>query len=1183
MNTTLLKTFGQKARTLLIDGVTRKLHYWGFDKDGGGTESPESIPGGYLFREGVFDDTTVPHLWRSLEDAINKNGLNEVAERAAYIWFNRLMALQILGKNNYEQPLLEPVSIEEQTPLLVKRARGGQYDFLNPTEQERLKKILMDYEKETQAFAMLLIGFCHNHSLLNRVFGSIDDYTELLLPDDILSSGGFLDLLNNGDYITDDDYKQVELIGWLYQFYISEKKDQVFKKFKDGKKAEPKDIPAATQIFTPSWIVKYMVENTVGKIWLEKHPQSPIKESLKYLVEAADNNETPEPIIEEVKDLKLLDPAAGSGHILVEGFELLYKMYLEEYYPADEAVESILQHNLYGLDIDLRAAQLAQFAVLMKAAQYCPDLLKKNIIPHIYAMPGPVHFTKEDVQLFLGNEGVAFVKPLQDLLHLMLQAQNLGSIMQFDINEEARSYLLRQLTQWKVRKDLDLLQQELLTKLMPYLQVLEVLTQQYEAVAANPPYMGQTNMNGALKTYVNRNYSKSKSDLFAVFMDVCYKLLKQKGRYGMINPQSWMFLSSYEELREDLLTHQKLDSMLHLGPRAFNELGGEVVQNTSFIIQRNFVGDAKGTYYRLVHYRSSEEKRQAFIHTTDVFSEVYQKDFSYITGSPISYWVTEKVQDIFSKNKSLGELETIKQGMATSDNSRFLKEWHEVSYCKIGFGISNREEAIKSKKKWFPYNKGGGYKKWYGNQQTIVNWENDGFEIREYTSRLPQGTDVRLKSKEYYFKESVTWSSISTNSFAVRFSPEGFIFDVGGSSLFPGKKYINFYISLLCSNLANFFLGTLNPTLNFQIKDVKALPIIFDDNNAINALALENIKISKLDWDSRETSWNYSRCPIIDGSDSLEGSFLKWINQICKSFSQLHKNEVELNRLFIKIYGLQDELQPDVALQDITILQDELDYDSLGKHESPFNEGLLPIKKDVVIQQFISYGIGCFMGRYRLDKPGLQIAHPNPAREEVGTYSYTSPATGENHQIEIDEDGILPLMGRKGNFVDDIYNRLRQFLAAVWGESTLTQNINFMQECLNQDLEDYLVKKFWGFHVRTYSKKPIYWLFSSKKGAFQALVYMHRMNRFTAEKLRDKYLLKHIQFLEQETNRMEANMTGLAKSEQKKLDQLRKDLRECNDYDLLLKDIATKQIEFDLDDGVTSNYELFKGVVVPIK
>ncbi|RZK21907.1 MAG: BREX-1 system adenine-specific DNA-methyltransferase PglX, partial [Flavobacterium sp.] len=701
------------------------------------------------------------------------------------------------------------------------------------------------------------------------------------------------------------------------------------------------------------------------------------------------------------------------------------------------------------------------------------------------------------------------------------------------------------------------------TNLKPYLNVLQVLTAKYEAIAANPPYMGQKNMNGILKTYANKHYPRSKGDLFAVFMDVCYGLLKKLGRYGMINPQSWMFLSSYEELREDLLAHQILESMLHLGPRTFDELGGEVVQNTSFIIQKRFVKEAKGTYYRLVSYRSTEEKRQAFSHTSDIFSEKYQQDFSYITGSPISYWVTKNVQNIFLKNKSLGEIETIKQGMATSDNGRFLKEWHEVDYNKIGLGLNDREVAKRSKKKWFPYNKGGGYKKWYGNQQTVVNWENDGFEIREYTSRLPQGSDVRLKSKEYYFKESVTWSSISTNSFAVRYSPKGFIFDVGGSSLFPGEKYISFYVSLLCSNLANFFLGTLNPTLNFQIKDVKALPIIIDDNKAINSHSLENIRISKLDWDSRETSWEFSRSPLLNGCDNFEGSFFQWVSQLQKSFFQLHQNEVELNQIFINIYGLQDELQPDVALEDITILQDELDYNALSQLQQPYSKQLLPIKGDVVIQQFISYAIGCFMGRFRLDKSGLQVAHPNPTLEELEAYTYTSPVTSESYRIEIDEDGIVPLMGSKGNFADDAYNRLRQFLVAVWGENTLTQNINFMQDCLNQDLEEYLVKRFWSYHVRTYNKKPIYWLFSSKKGAFQALVYMHRMSRFAAEKLRDKYLLKHIQFMEQEIARMEGNMTSLSKSDQKRLDQLRKDLQECNDYDLLLKDIATKQIEFD--------------------
>lgn len=1178
MNTGLLKTFGQKARTLLIDGVTRKLHYWGFDKDGNVTEQPESKYGGYIFREGVFDDPTVPHLWQSLKEEVSKEGLHEVAERAAYIWFNRLMALQILGKNGYEQPLLEPVSVEEQTPVLVKRARSGQYDFLNKTEQERLKKILTDYEKETQAFAILLIGFCHSHSLVNRVFGSIDDYTELLLPDDILSSGGFLDLLNNGGYITDEDYKQVELIGWLYQFYISEKKDQVFKKFKAGKKAEAKDIPAATQIFTPNWIVKYMVENTVGKIWLEKHPDSPVKGQMQYLVEASGNNETPEPIIDEVKDLKLLDPASGSGHILVEGFELLYKIYLEEYYPSDEAVENILEHNLFGLDIDLRAAQLAQFAVLMKAAQYHPDVLNKNILPHIYAMPAPVHFTKEDVQLFLGEGGTAYIKPLQDAMHLMLQAQNLGSIMQFDLNEEARGYILEQLRHWKERKDLDLLQQELLSKLTPYLQVLEVLTQQYEAIAANPPYMGQSNMNGVLKSYINAYYPATKSDLMTVFMEVVMKLLPSSGKMGMINLPSWMFLFSFEEFRAELISNYHFPSLIHIGRGAFGSDFGSV----SFCIEKSKSNGRSGVYRRLfrdfVKVESVSIKEKRFLDLDYGYNKTFQESFFKIPGAPFAYWISDEEKEKYLNGNILSNEFFPKKGLDTGENEKFLREWHEVSFKKSSC-IDNVRDA-----KWLPYNKGGDYRKWYGNRNLFINWEDDGKEIKSrknWKSKKPS-----LRNQGYYFREGFTWTTVSIGGFSARYTPSGCLFDNGGSTLFANENL--FYAGgLINSVIGKRYLEFLSPTLNFQPGDIGRILLIESDTylNKIERLVKENIEISKLDWDSRETSWEFqSNYMLSILKTNLQKSFEDWLGNVSKHFFQLYYNETQLDNLFIEIYDLEDSLLPNLSLKEVTILQEEIDFEKLEALEEPYENQLVPIKKDVPIQQLISYAIGCFMGRYHLDKPGLQIAHPNPAPEEVETYAYTSQATGESHQIEIDEDGIIPLMGSKGNFRDDAHNWLRQFLVAVWGEETLTQNINFIQECLNQDLEDYLVKKFWSYHVRTYSKKPIYWLFSSKKGAFQALVYMHRMNRFTVEKLREKYLLKqHIPFLKQEIARMETNLTSLSKGEQKKLDQLRKDLQECNDYDLLLKDIAAKQIEFDLDDGVTRNYELFKGVVAPIK
>lgn len=1181
MNTANLKTFGQKARTLLIDGVSRKLAYWGFQSNGTITHEPQPVPGGYIFREDVFDDEEVPKQWQKLKECFNDEGFTEIAERAAYIWFNRLMAMQILGKNDYDLPLLEPVSLEEQTPKLLKRARSGSYEFLTPAEAGRLKKVLTDYEKERTAFGILLIGYCHSHQVLKRVFGAIDDYTELLLPDDILSAGGFLDLLNNGGYITEDDYKQVELIGWLYQFYISEKKDAVFKKLKDGKKAEAADIPAATQIFTPNWIVKYMVQNTVGKIWLELHPGSPIKGEMAYLVETAAGNEAAESIIGEVADLKLLDPAVGSGHILVEGFDLLYKMYVEEYYPAGEAVESILQKNLWGLDIDLRAAQLAQFAVLIKAAQYHPDVLKTDLLPHIYHMPAPVHFTKEDIHLFLGDEGAKYSEPLQKAVHLMLGAQNLGSIMQFDWSDDCRNFILEKHNAWKGRTDLDILEQSVFTNLKPYLDVLEVLTRKYEAIAANPPYMGHSNMNGLLKSYVNQNYPTAKSDLMTVFMILIKQLANSGGMIGMINLPSWMFLSSFEELRLELVSNCFIKSLLHLGRGVFGSDFGSV----AFCIENSKPCERKGIYRRLftehVNVDNIRTKEERFLNSAFGFYQNHQDNFSKIPGTPIVYWASDKTTALFA-NKQLGDFIDTRVGTVTGNNDLYIRAWHEVDFQKVGLRIEDRKQALSSNKKWFPQAKGGIERKWYGNLETLVDWEEDGKRLRTTMHEDGKRLLAHNLNLEYIFKPFIGWSAITAGVFGCRYHPKGLLFNNASACAFTDLN-IYYNLGLLCSKVTKHFLSILSPTLNFLPGNIDAIPYLISYETIVETLVQECILISVNDWNSQETSWDFQFSPLLTDRPILEQSYHHWLRQSSQQFFQLHINEEELNRIFINIYGLEDELQPDVALEDITILQDELDYEGLKKLAPPYDGQLLPIKKEVVIQQFISYAIGCFMGRYRLDNPGLQIAHPLPTEEELKPYSYTSPSTAETNTFTIDEDGIIPLMGSKGNFPDDAANKMREFLRMIWGEETLTQNINFIQESLNADLDDYLVKKFWTYHVRTYSKKPFYWLFSSRKGAFQALVYMHRMNRFTAEKLRDKYLIKHIQFLQQEIDRMERNLTALSRTEQRTLDTLRKDLIECNEYDLVLKDIATRQIEFDLDDGVTKNYELFKGVVAPIK
>lgn len=722
-----LKTFAQQARTILMRGVENRLRYWGFTGKGADGEEPAPLDGGYMFRGEPFDDPAVPPLWRSLKSAIAWHGFDNVMEEAAYTWFNRIMAIHILSKNGYEQPLLSFAQGLMHTPAILQQARQGHYSFLNAAEQQRVKPLLADFSEDSSAFAILLIGYCHSHPLISRVFGSIDDYTELLLPDDMLSDQGFLHLLNTTDAIPEAQYREVELIGWLYQFYISKKKDEVFAGFKKNRKAEAAEIPAATQIFTPNWIVKYMVENTVGKLWLDLHPGSPLKAGMRYLVEG-DQAEYSHPIIREAREIKLLDPACGSGHILVEGFDLLFRMYKEEYYADEEAVASILQHNLFGLDIDKRAAQLARFALLLKAAQVFPAVLKRGWLPNIFAMPEACNFSRQEILDFLGRDGMAYEQPLTAALSLMQQAQNLGSIMRFDLPEEARTFILNRLHSLQQNPAPSFHEQAVLPRITPFLRVMEILTDRYEAVAANPPYMGQKNMNGGLKAYVNDHYPVSKSDLFAVFMEVCTELLVKNGLYGMINQQSWMFLSSYEALRKFVLEKQHIRSMLHLGPRTFDELSGEVVQNTAFVIENEFQEQASGNYFRLVDYRSSEEKHVNFINRSGAFLNISQTNFSKIPGHPIAYWASNRIIQSFSSDK-IGQVLTTREGMATSDNERFLRLWHEINFSMISFNCTSEEDSVNCNK-WFPYNKGGEYRKWYGNNEFCVEYEKKGFNIK---------------------------------------------------------------------------------------------------------------------------------------------------------------------------------------------------------------------------------------------------------------------------------------------------------------------------------------------------------------------------------------------------------------------------------------------------------------------
>jgi len=1189
MNT---KTFAQQARRLLIDGVAKKLLYWGFDTKGNIVETPQKVSGGYSFRGEVYDDPNVLRLWESLKIAVQHKTIEVVVEEAAYTWFNRIMALRIMAKNGYEPALLVNAEGLEHTPVLLQKARQGQYSFLNKVEQDRLKKIIGDYSKDQEAFSILLVGYCHSNTMLNNVFGKIDDYTELLLPDNMLQDSGFLHLLNTTDAISDAEYQEVELIGWLYQFYISERKDEVFASFNKGKKAEAKDIPAATQIFTPNWIVKYMVQNTAGKIWLDKKPNSPLRASMKYLVEnERDNNSSNDTvipsaveglIINNVEELTLIDPAAGSGHILVEGFDLLYQMYKEEYYTSEEAVESILKNNLFGLDIDDRAAQLATFAILLKAAKYYRDIFSKGWLPNVYAMPEEKIFSIQEIKDFLGPDGIAYTEELDAALRLMKQAKNLGSVMKLSVSVEAQNFIDKRFNELKNIEYQDINLQGIFQNIKTYIPVLLLLTKKYTAVVANPPYMGQGTMNAALKNYVNANYPLSKTDLFAVFMEVALDMNVKKGLMGMINQHSWMFLSSYEKLREHILSNYGIVNMLHLGPRTFEELSGEVVQSTAFVIE-NDNKIKKATYYRLIDYKVLNEKEANFLNRNNEYKNITQDNFEKIPGGLFGYWLSKNAISNFTDSQVLKVKGDTRQGMATSDNKRFLRFWTEVEYKRLGLNITTREESKLSLKRWFPYNKGGSFRKWFGNQDYVVDWENDGDRIINYASSLYGSASRTVKSMSEYFKPSLSWSKVSSSSFALRYYPSGFIFDVAGCCIFHQNKEDEiFNLALLNSVVGKLYLKILSPTLNYEAGSLANFPIVNAKNGFSSILPQNCIAISKKDWDSSETSWDFTNSPLLNESNSFNSAFQKWQEYVTKDFFQLHSNEEELNRIFIDIYGLKDELTPEVVLKDITILQKELNGKDLEKLEPLFREQgskaiELPINKAEVVSQFISYAIGLFMGRYRLDKPGLNIAHPNPTAEELESY------TNKNGKITIDEDAIVPLMGKNCNFPDDALQQINQLLDTIWGHETRIENNNFIQECLGKELEKFLVKDFYKYHCKMYKNKPIYWLFSSKTGAFQVLVYMHRMNAFTVEKIRANYMLEHLKNLRSEESMLQSNSATLNSQDAKRLDQIRKDLIECEAYDMELKNVADLQINFDLDDGVTTNYAKFESVLAKIK
>ncbi len=1216
MDTSGLESFAQNLRTDLLKGVRQRLRYWGFKEDGTVEEAPEEVEGGYVFRGEVHDDPGVPKKWRALKNAINRHDLDHVAEEAAYTWFNRLVAIRILEKNGHMTDVLGYADGTEQ-PAVLYRAKDGVIDVLGEDGTQDVRDAILDSDDD-RAFRQLLIGVCHDSDLLNDVFGRLNDFTELLLPTGLLQPDGVIEELVTTGAISDEDYEQVELIGWLYQFYISEKKDEVYD---SSGKFEPEDIPAATQIFTPHWIVRYMVENTIGREWLDKYPDSDLREEMEYLVEPEDY-EPQDPIFDDLSELELFDPAAGSGHILVVGFDLLMEMYRERGYTDREAVAQILTENLKGLEIDRRAAQLARFALLMKAAQYDRRALDRDDLrPEVYAMPGPRDFSTSDLRAYLGDDVFdAHGAEVKDALDLIAEhGQNVGSALKMDLSDDARETVAQCVSEWDEKTQngtAQLDEQALHQELRGYLKPLLLLVENYPAVAMNPPYMSRGQMNGALKNYAQNHYARSDGDLFAVFMEIGTRRTQSAGRLGMINQQSWMFLSSYEDLRMQVLDTTHIESMIHLGAGAFDEIGGEVVQSTAFVLQNKLPQECTGTYFRLIDMSSSGAKQKAFEARQNRYSHVDQRDFEKIPQSPIAYWVPPEVIAAYEANPLLEETSKPRVGLQTGDNSRFLRHWPEVSAANVCFKKVSQGEAKEGNKRWFRYNKGGGRSRWYGNLNFVVDWKNNGREIKQYS-----GSYVRNES--FYFKKGISFPKISSSKFFCYVNPEGVIFDNAANSIFPPEGEFNSVFSFLNSVVAEYLLSVSNPTVNFQVGNLARLPFKSPEGKRrqqIQSLTEEAIRLTEGEANSWETSWDFKQHSLVlQDSASLEAAYNTRIEQATDDFLRLHANEEELNELFIDLYGLEDELTPRVALDDITILEDELDRDALEEldderddlSDDELRQRFLEddpddalFKVEVPIRQFLSYGIGLMMGRYRLGHDGLHIAHPNPSDDELAPCDVpvplSPPETNGTEQFEIDDDAIVPLMGKDSPFSDDAVYRMREIVRLIWGEDTLTENLNFINHAISvgrgrglvrdyeKTMEEWLVGDFWDWHKSLYSvpyygKKPIYWLFQSPEGHFQVLVYMHRMDKFTPQRIRQDYLQRYQEWLRREIESLESEgEETLSGDDAKRLDTLREAAADCREYDAILKNVADQQIEIDLDDGVQNNYPKFGDAVADL-
>ena len=1178
MNKTAIKNFAIWARNKLIADVSYDARLIGITEDGIAKPLPQSFGGTQFFDIGTAEpysisgeavrqrDKLIGVIQQKEKDTDYKTAYQYVIEEVAYTWFNRLIAIRFMEVNDYLPSHIRVLSSEsgKLEPDLVTTPFDAELPF-TAEEEAQIFQLKQD-NKLDEVFRILFLKQCNAlNEILPALFEKTKNYTELLLSLSVIDQDGVVYHLIHD--IPEDDFNierggQVEIIGWLYQYYNTEPKAAAFAK---NGKITKEEIPAVTQLFTPDWIVRYMVENSLGRLWVEGHPECGLKENWKYYLEEAQQEPEVQAKLVEIRkeyaalnpeDIKLIDPCMGSGHILVYAFEVLMQIYESAGYSQRDAAKSILEHNIYGLDIDDRAYQLAYFAVMMKARQYNRRILNGENTCHVYAIQESNSINRAHMKYFgAGMDDIeknAAKMQLEGLLDTLTDAKEYGSILNVESYnwDLLRRFVAAEDTDGQISMD-SVGVEDTAEQLNRLIDIGETMARKYWVTCTNPPYAGTSNLSANVNNFVKKNYPDSKADLFAVFIERCRAMTADNGYQAMITQHSWMFLSSFEKLREKMMLTETVN-MAHLGARAFEEIGGEVVQTTAFVRCINHVTGYKGTYCRLIEPTSQQGKEEMFLAGQNRYT-ANQDDFAKIPGSPMAYWVNAKLAIAFENGQRLDQIGASRSGMQTGDNNLFLRLWQEIRFDNIKFDTSPSDDLHLISQKWFPQPKGGPYRKWYGNLDYVVNFKNNGEDLQSFT-----GTSI-IKNPQYYFRKGMCWSHTTSKSFSGRLMPEGCIFNVESPAFYTNDEtMLEYVLGFSNTKILDRLFGVISQTMHYMAGDMAKIPILTCDEECkkvVSEKTLDCVAMAKTDWDSFETSWDFKKHPLLRNVSTISEAFNQWKAECDDRFNQLKANEEELNRIFIDIYGLQDELTPEVEDKDVTVRKADLQRD---------------------IKSLLSYAVGCMFGRYSLDVEGLAYAG---GEWDSSKYQSFIP----------DADNVIPITDEE-YLDDDIISRLCDWLKTVYGADTLEENLDYIAKALGNKgstsreiIRNYFLNDFFKDHCQNYSvtgsgKRPIYWLFDSgKQNGFKALVYLHRYTPDTIGNLRIDYLHKMQRVYESEINRMQDMMdhSGNARevaAASKRKDKLAKQLKECREYDEKISHLALSRIELDLDDGVKVNY-----------